>query len=1036
MKTSFIRGIFAVAALLISSAHAALNFTVSPATVANESLGTVTYTVTGITPGNRVHFERFLDINSNGLIDEDDPLIRRFGVTDGSAAAVAGVRNRNIPGDDDGAQNGAIRVDLPFPGVDRVTGRMPGAFLIRATEAQAAGEVVRAFQVTQPVLPQRITGTVRDASNGQPIPFAFIIQIPEDGPPITSVVANASGVYTIFTPPGDFIVLATQPAIGFVASGNDGFVTVAANQTLERDLLLTPATATVTGRLTDSVGGFGLQSVLVVAERETPDNFYIAIGLTDDSGDFQLGVTPGDWELNADEGSLQNLGYVPGSATFFQAANSPTVQNVTAIRATALIHGTVQTAAGQPLGDVGLWAERAGNYEEETQSRTIDAQGRYFLAVLPGQHEVSLEISDLLPRGLRPTTQQITVTDNQAALLNFSVGTASSIFRGRVVDSTGAPVVGANFHGHWNDSDDITSGDFTGADGRFEFAAWGGEWRLHVGENGFLERDIHRAIQDNQTVDLGDYVVIRTDRQITGTVRNNNGQAISFVGVNARGTVNGVEYYVYTETDAAGAFSLGVVNGTWTIGLDCWDLQQRQYQCPAEVSRSVQNNTPIADFTVSGLQSDAYLRGRATDEGNNPIAGLQIGAYGNGPGRQTTTGANGEFEIGVTAGTWNLQVSGQPPAGKIAPSILYEVQPGVNIENINFRLLNTTATITGTVRNSQGQPISGAGVFADATINGINYLAHRQTDAQGFYSLPVVNGDWRMWMDCWSLEQQGYECPQLNNIVVQGASVTRDITVFSPAAWLRGRVVDERGNGLQFIGLSAGIAPNYRYSNSDQNGNFAIGVPAGAVELKLTWHPAGNYIGPVMTFNVQQGVDINNIVFRLLDMDRIATGFLRDQQAQGVNGVGFYATATIDNQTYTTTGDYFTGFNGSFSFPAADATWRLYFDCEELTRRGFICPNDPSFVVGPDAQPFVVTLSPIGGANLSNAVYIGGASPTLRFRVTGAPGTYDVYQSDTLQQGSWSNTGVSATINPGETFREVTLPATATRRFYITQRRN
>src|SRR5438067_6554326 len=121
MKNASIRCSLAIlcSMAILSSARATVGLTVSPASITNDYAGKVTLTITGLSAGKTVRVERFSDINSNGVVDAaTDSVFRSFTVTDGQLPIIGGVRNLNVPGDDDGATNGAIRVDLDSPGID------------------------------------------------------------------------------------------------------------------------------------------------------------------------------------------------------------------------------------------------------------------------------------------------------------------------------------------------------------------------------------------------------------------------------------------------------------------------------------------------------------------------------------------------------------------------------------------------------------------------------------------------------------------------------------------------------------------------------------------------------------------------------------------------------------------------------------------------------------------------------------------------------------------------------------------------------
>src|SRR5229473_2287223 len=122
---------FICVALLISTLCAsAVSFSISPQVVSNNFQGIVTQTVNGIlSAGKTFRFEKYLDVNSNNLIDSQDLLIQSYAVMDGQLPLIGGVRNLNAPGDDDGLTNGPVQVRLFYPSVDGTADHIAANYL-------------------------------------------------------------------------------------------------------------------------------------------------------------------------------------------------------------------------------------------------------------------------------------------------------------------------------------------------------------------------------------------------------------------------------------------------------------------------------------------------------------------------------------------------------------------------------------------------------------------------------------------------------------------------------------------------------------------------------------------------------------------------------------------------------------------------------------------------------------------------------------------------------------------------------------------
>ena len=68
---------------LSQSARAVVTFTNTPAAVSNTFTGTITLLIGGLTNGETVVVQKYLDANTNGVIDGRDILVQQFNLTDG-----------------------------------------------------------------------------------------------------------------------------------------------------------------------------------------------------------------------------------------------------------------------------------------------------------------------------------------------------------------------------------------------------------------------------------------------------------------------------------------------------------------------------------------------------------------------------------------------------------------------------------------------------------------------------------------------------------------------------------------------------------------------------------------------------------------------------------------------------------------------------------------------------------------------------------------------------------------------------------------
>src|ERR1700728_717145 len=87
--------------------------TVTPSAVSNSYTGFITLNIGGLTNGQQVKVQTYLDLNSNGVVEANDPLVDVFNITDGGASVIGGVTNVSVPYDSNPA-SGAITTTLSF----------------------------------------------------------------------------------------------------------------------------------------------------------------------------------------------------------------------------------------------------------------------------------------------------------------------------------------------------------------------------------------------------------------------------------------------------------------------------------------------------------------------------------------------------------------------------------------------------------------------------------------------------------------------------------------------------------------------------------------------------------------------------------------------------------------------------------------------------------------------------------------------------------------------------------------------------------
>jgi len=172
-QTSLALAIMYLASYPFQSARATTaTFTNIPASVSNTYTGTITLYINGLNAGDTVVVQKFLDLNSNGVIDSGDLLVQQFQLTDGQGPPViATITNINIPGDLNPA-SGAVTAQLNPVG-EGFEQLAVGQYLFKlSSPSNSFTPVTNLLAVTNFPFAQSFTGTVVSNGPSTIVPYA------------------------------------------------------------------------------------------------------------------------------------------------------------------------------------------------------------------------------------------------------------------------------------------------------------------------------------------------------------------------------------------------------------------------------------------------------------------------------------------------------------------------------------------------------------------------------------------------------------------------------------------------------------------------------------------------------------------------------------------------------------------------------------------------------------------------------------------------------------------------------------------------
>lgn len=583
-------------------------FSVSPSITSNTYPGTITLAVSNVPAGDTVVIQKYLDANTNGVIDAGDWLAQQFNLTDDQAGMViGGVTNFNVPGDLNSA-TGAITATLNFVNGDKM-GNFVAKYLFKlSSPAGHFTPITNAFTVTNYPFTQKITGSV--VSNGTNVPNAAIVLMSwPQRIGLLGTMANNSGSYTIAMPPGAYTLVAFKS--NYVANmAASPVVNLGNGQTITTNVALTNATAGISGNVADlNNSGLTLPGVMVLGQTEAG---FMTVATTDTNGNFTVPVRSGQWSVKPDDLSLIVHGYV-GLEEGTNVNAGDTGVTLAVPQATALVYGSVKDNLGNPIAAIDVYGEDNDNYVYQTDGYS-GTNGNYFVAVPAGNWYVRVgedtnPTNYIYSRGL-----SLTLTNGQAVQWDFTALLATNHITGNV------KVNGDNAANVWVQANANTSGtDFqTGVDtddyGNYWLNVAGSNtWTVSVNTRGgdhslpsgyLCGSQIVTISNDNPVVN---FTALLATNHITGHVQKSNSDPIPGVGVWANGTNSSGNFSVFADTDGNGDYSLAVVNGGWVVGLltccnsDSLDsiLGSGNYQNPDnQFTNIVGSVNPAINFTV------------------------------------------------------------------------------------------------------------------------------------------------------------------------------------------------------------------------------------------------------------------------------------------------------------------------------------------------------------------------------------------------------------------------------------------------------
>jgi hypothetical protein len=657
------------------SALAAVTFTNTPSAVSNTYSGLVTLAIGGLTNMETVVVQKFLDLNTNGVIDGTDWLVQQFALQDGTNFVIGEVTNFNVPGDLN-ATTGAVTAQLNFQNGDFVQ-NIIGKYLFKLSSPVGHfAPLTNQFAVTNFPFAQKITGNV--VSNGTSTTLSNAVVFLMPGPnssPVAGAVANNAGSYTIQVPPGTYMLAAFRS--NYLANfATAPIITLGGGATVTTNLILTNATASISGKVVDAANSsLGLPGIILTMQSA---NGLFAITSTDTNGIFNARVTAGTWKIQAGDKVLIVHGYLRSQNGTNVTAGATGV-TLAYPKANALFYGSVKDNLGNPLAGIDIYAYD-NNYPYDTDGYT-DASGNYVLGVLGlGSSDpwwMQADSNNTLTNYVfSQGNGSISLNAGQAVLQNFTAILATNHIIGNV-KANGTNIVGVGVNANaTNNNANFSQYVDTDTNGNYVFNVPNGNWSVSVNCNGGSDS------LDN-ILGNGNYQRPGNDNV---TINNNNGTANFTVQ-----PCGGVQILTTSLPDGqVGSYYGQTLFGSTCSGQINWTLNDPQ-NFPSGLGLGG-NGAIQGTPDTSGMYNFSVHLDDNNGHSTNQNLSLYIAGVSS-PLQVTTTGSLPDGTVGVFYDQSLSASGGQPPYSWSIPA--YSANPPPNLTLATNGVLSGTPVTAG-----------------------------------------------------------------------------------------------------------------------------------------------------------------------------------------------------------------------------------------------------------------------------------------------------------------------------------------------------
>ena len=638
------------------------------------------------------------------------------------------------------------------------------------------------------------------------------------------------------------------------------------------------------------------------AYSNTNSDGYYELGDTLPAGSYSLQVSP-PWDK-------QNIKRYTATLTL-DGTNQ--LKDITLEEKTKTLSGVITGSDGTKISNAYIYANQSGTWDYAYAN--TDSNGAYSMKLSGGAWSVSLSGGWDGTWVNENSAQNISFTNDQSAessTLNLTVTIPDCTVSGTMVlrDANGNDTAitsggvsiyqnSAPWSGFYKSLYDtnVFSGKLIA--GKFKVYPWSSDNSNYL-ENVYQQNSSGGwdalnsqvlAVKDSDTSLVIKIVYSQKTDHISGQVVDENGTGVQ--GANVYGWKNSSGSYDWANatTDSSGNYDLLVSPGEWQINVyPNWNSNYTYLGKPLAVTVVSGTSQTSKNFTFMTL--NATINGTVVDTDGAILSSLNSWAYidTSDMGQEywySNVGAsvtNGKFTMKVPAGTHKITVGwgGQDYSPGDSTSATVAANGS---QEINVVMLKNDATITGYLKDVDGNAVTGQWAWVNASNNRHSWAGGSVDTATGQYTMKVAAGSW--FMSFWVDYNSGYASQLMDDnkvTIASGQTIVKDITLRKIDSRITGSVKKYDDTGMENIPVSfdtrsgkkkdTGNKMMWYYANTawtDAEGNFSMNMPAGTYYVNASmpyWQASSQSL--INPEEQQKTVDASNpatanLVFRQVD---------------------------------------------------------------------------------------------------------------------------------------------------------------------------